>query len=185
MRVPTIFVTHDLEEAVAVSRQIAIVVDGGIRQIGIAREVLDHPNDARVAELTQARNLIRGRIHQSERGSIADTPMGEIPLPAAERSLTDGTSVIVVIRPEVFRVAPPSDAVDGDLAFSGSVTGVIDLGTRAIVSVQVAAATVEVALSPSDVHRYELTEGGPVRLTVQHRDLHVIAVDAPNDSWKL
>ena len=39
-----VFVTHDQEEALAMSDRIAVMSDGEIQQIGQAREIYDHPS---------------------------------------------------------------------------------------------------------------------------------------------
>ena len=43
IRITTVFVTHDLEEAMAVSDQIAIVNQGKIEQVGTPAEIYDNP----------------------------------------------------------------------------------------------------------------------------------------------
>ena len=46
----TIFITHDLDEAVRVGNRIAIMRDGRVVQIGTAEEILMHPADDYVAD---------------------------------------------------------------------------------------------------------------------------------------
>ncbi len=50
MRKTTIFITHDLDEAVRVGDRIAIMRDGRIVQIGTAEEIVMHPADDYVAD---------------------------------------------------------------------------------------------------------------------------------------
>jgi len=46
----TLFVTHDLDEAMRIGSRIAIMKDGRIIQVGTAAEIIDHPADAYVRE---------------------------------------------------------------------------------------------------------------------------------------
>ena len=46
---PTIFVTHDQDEAFAIADRVAVMRDGRIRQQGTPREVWDHPADGWLA----------------------------------------------------------------------------------------------------------------------------------------
>lgn len=54
-----LFVTHDVTEAFRLADRIAVVADGGVRQVGTPREIRDHPADA----------LVRGLI---ESGAVGD-----------------------------------------------------------------------------------------------------------------
>jgi len=50
MKKTTIFITHDLDEAVRIGDRIAIMRDGRVVQIGTAEEIVMHPADDYVAE---------------------------------------------------------------------------------------------------------------------------------------
>lgn len=49
-----LFVTHDVTEAFRLADRIAVVADGGIRQLGTPREIRDHPADKLVRGLIEA-----------------------------------------------------------------------------------------------------------------------------------
>ena len=57
---PTLIVTHDYEDAVAVADQIGVIVEGQLLQLGSPDELVTQPADAFVASFTGA-NLLRGR----------------------------------------------------------------------------------------------------------------------------
>ena len=50
-----VFVTHDLDEAVRIGAQVAVMKDGQVVQVGAPQEVLDHPADEYVARFVQSR----------------------------------------------------------------------------------------------------------------------------------
>jgi molybdate transport system ATP-binding protein len=56
--VPSIVVTHDRLEAVALGDRMAVMVDGRIRQEGAVEEVFRHPADAQVAEAVGMENVL-------------------------------------------------------------------------------------------------------------------------------
>lgn len=61
-----IFVTHDQEEALAMSDSIVVMRNGGIEQIGSASDLYDKPDTAYVADFIGAQNFISGtRIDDS------------------------------------------------------------------------------------------------------------------------
>ena len=59
-QIMTVLVTHDLEEAYLMAKEIAIIDSGRILQVGGREEVLHQPRTRRVAEHTDAKNILRG-----------------------------------------------------------------------------------------------------------------------------
>ena len=60
--VTAVLVTHDQEEALAVSDQIAVMASGRILQVGAARDVYERPRTPFVARFLGAANLIAGKL---------------------------------------------------------------------------------------------------------------------------
>ena len=61
-RVPTLLVTHDRTEALALGDRIAVVADGRIRQVGAVDQVFGAPADAEIARLVGTENVLAGRV---------------------------------------------------------------------------------------------------------------------------
>jgi ABC-type Fe3+/spermidine/putrescine transport system ATPase subunit len=59
--ITSVYVTHDLEEALAMSDRIVVMKDGLIAQVGTPGEIYNHPRNAFVADFVGSANLIRGR----------------------------------------------------------------------------------------------------------------------------
>jgi ABC-type Fe3+/spermidine/putrescine transport system ATPase subunit len=59
--ITSVYVTHDLEEALAMSDRIVVMKDGLIAQIGSPSDIYNHPRNAFVADFVGSANLIRGR----------------------------------------------------------------------------------------------------------------------------
>jgi glycine betaine/proline transport system ATP-binding protein len=59
-RTTTVFVTHDLDEAVRIGHRIAIMKDGAVVQVGSPEEILLHPTNNYVANFT--RNIARSKV---------------------------------------------------------------------------------------------------------------------------
>jgi spermidine/putrescine transport system ATP-binding protein len=90
-----IFVTHDQEEAMALSDRIALLRAGRIEQVGGPREMYGHPSTAYAAEFIGQTNLLRAEVRDgiAHAGSIAWRTFG----PSGE--------VTFSLRPECIRVA--------------------------------------------------------------------------------
>lgn len=64
----TIFVTHDQEEALALSDLIVLMKSGEIVQIGTPEEIYSHPKTAFVADFLGSSNLLEVQVEKSEDG---------------------------------------------------------------------------------------------------------------------
>jgi molybdate transport system ATP-binding protein len=69
-RVPSIVVTHDRMEAVALGDWMAVMVDGRIRQSGPVQDVFRRPADRRVAESLGVENVLPAEIDGRESGLL-------------------------------------------------------------------------------------------------------------------
>ncbi len=65
--ITTIYVTHDQEEAMAISDRIAVFNKGSIEQIGTPREIYDHPGTEFVAEFIGDINRLSGELETKVR----------------------------------------------------------------------------------------------------------------------
>jgi molybdate transport system ATP-binding protein len=68
--VPSIVVTHDRMEAVALGDWMAVMVDGRIRQAGPVEDVFRHPADAQVAESVGVENILPAEIVSHHSGLL-------------------------------------------------------------------------------------------------------------------
>jgi ABC-type Fe3+/spermidine/putrescine transport system ATPase subunit len=59
--VTSVYVTHDLEEALAMSDRIVVMREGVIAQIGTPGDIYNHPRNAFVADFVGSANLVRGK----------------------------------------------------------------------------------------------------------------------------
>src|SRR5947209_339833 len=79
--ITSVYVTHDLEEALAISDRIIVMRDGAIEQVGTPAEIYDRPRNTFVADFIGSANLIRGRRRPDlERDGLVviETPGGAL-----------------------------------------------------------------------------------------------------------
>jgi molybdate transport system ATP-binding protein len=67
LRLPTVLVTHDFEDAATLSHRVGVISEGCILQIGTPEELVAVPNDAFVASFTGA-TLLPGRTVETSDG---------------------------------------------------------------------------------------------------------------------
>jgi ABC-type Fe3+/spermidine/putrescine transport system ATPase subunit len=78
--VTSLYVTHDLEEALAMSDNIIVMRTGAIEQSGSPGEIYNYPRTEFVADFVGSANLIRGRVRRDLASGDAiavETPAGQ------------------------------------------------------------------------------------------------------------
>jgi ABC-type sulfate/molybdate transport systems ATPase subunit len=73
LALPTLVVTHDYEDAIALADRVGVIVDGRMRQLGPIEELVTHPADAFVAAFTGA-NVLSGRA-TGRRGGMTEVTL--------------------------------------------------------------------------------------------------------------
>jgi ABC-type Fe3+/spermidine/putrescine transport system ATPase subunit len=106
-----LFVTHDQEEAMALSDRIALLRDGALEQVASPREIYAHPATAYTAQFIGQTNLLHGEI----RRSIATCGVLRWPLDEA-----DGP-VLFSLRPETIRLSPDGKRQTHEVKFRATV----------------------------------------------------------------
>lgn len=120
-----LFVTHDQEEAMALSDRIALLRDGTVEQVASPREIYARPATAYTAQFIGQTNLLRGEI----RGSIATC--GALRWPREE---TDG-SAIFSLRPEAIRLSADGKRRASEVKFRAAIRQQLYGGTSELLEV--------------------------------------------------
>ena len=109
VRVPSVFITHDQEEALELGDRIAVLNEGHLEQIGTPDQVYNHPETEYVATFLGAANLLLGVATQ---GTVE---IGSAKLPAEKetRRFREGQSVKLVFRPEDVCISQDANLPEG------------------------------------------------------------------------
>lgn len=138
-----LFVTHDQEEAMALSDRIALLHDGVLEQVASPREIYSGPATAYTASFIGQTNLLRAEV----RAGRARCGALEFTAPSP-----DGPAVFS-LRPEAIRIADAAAPVPGTVRF------------RAVVRSQTysgASELLEVACPDGQILRVRLPAAGPL-----------------------
>jgi putative spermidine/putrescine transport system ATP-binding protein len=135
-----IYVTHDQEEALALSDRICLMNHARIEQIGTPQEIYERPATAFAADFIGTSNIFRGEVAGDGRLHTAD---GAFVLPVG--TARAGESVALVVRPEHMRIDPAAECrVSGriiEAVYAGAETRlIVALGSGAEVAVRLPAA---------------------------------------------
>ncbi|WP_269504990.1 ABC transporter ATP-binding protein [Burkholderia sp. IMCC1007] len=123
-----VFVTHDQEEALAMSDRIAVMSDGLVQQIDTPEAIYNRPATRFVANFIGENNLLSGRIAAREAGRvrIAVPQVGEIDTTCAGNHAV-GDAVTLAIRPE--RIVLGNGGPQDGSRIDGKVDATVYLGT--------------------------------------------------------
>jgi putative spermidine/putrescine transport system ATP-binding protein len=165
--ITTLFVTHDQEEALAISDRVGVMQDGRLEQLAPPTEVYSRPATAFVAEFVGLSNRLAGTVS----GSTVTVRGRDLPL--VDPSTPPGPA-IALVRPEAVTLASDSTGESGPLV--GTVIASTFLGATSRVTVDLGDATIMAQLSTADA--MEHPAGSRVALTIRP-DPVLVAADKP------
>ena len=121
MGITTVYVTHDQEEAMAVSDRIAVMKDGVIQQIGTPKILYQRPANLFVSTFIGYTNQVEAKIQErdGERGVLFKDSYF-VPMKNLTEDAVIGMDIIATVRPEEFVIT--DETTEG-------LSGVIDYST--------------------------------------------------------
>jgi iron(III) transport system ATP-binding protein len=106
--ITSIYVTHDQEEALAISDRIVVMNQGRIEQVGDPHSIYLLPQTSFVAGFIGLANMFEGRVLEREGQRLTvETVVGRLTLIDREQAAAQGSVVGVVWRPEDMRPYTP------------------------------------------------------------------------------
>ncbi|MBU6399817.1 MAG: ABC transporter ATP-binding protein [Verrucomicrobia bacterium] len=105
-----VFVTHDQDEALALSDRIAVMCAGRIEQVATAEGLYERPRTRFVAEFLGSCNLLETAVCQPRNGEwLVHSPLGELRIRPAPTAATPASAgIALAIRPERVRLLAPA-----------------------------------------------------------------------------
>jgi molybdate transport system ATP-binding protein len=170
LSIPTLFVTHDFEDAAALAHRIGVLVEGSLRQLGNTAELVAHPADPFVASFTGA-NVLNGVVAGSSNGvvrvrlpdgtvvSTSEPASGEVVLAVYPWDVTVGTE-------------PPHDSALN--VIGGPIRAITELGNRVRLSV----GPISAEITTASLERLELEVGRRVFASFKATGTRVLSSEA-------
>lgn len=117
--ITTVYVTHDQEEALAISDRIAVMNHGVIQQVGTPQEIYLRPSNVFVATFIGHSNLFHGRIEmQGGNPCIVFKSGYKIPMNNMCKTVKSGDEIMISVRPEEFILSGGQQGLKGKVSFS-------------------------------------------------------------------
>ena len=122
--VTTVYVTHDQEEALAISDRVAVMREGRVEQVASPREIYRRPATRFVAEFVGDNNVFSGEVTGLETGADGTTGMGEhgavatvavdddsLTIAVGDRSVSTGDRLVFCVRPDALAFDPETNSL--------------------------------------------------------------------------
>jgi ABC-type Fe3+/spermidine/putrescine transport system ATPase subunit len=161
--ITAVYVTHDQEEALALSDRIAVFNQGKLQQLGPPRELYERPANRFVADFIGVNNVIEGTARE---GSAVETPLG-IFTGIKNETVRPAQRCVVCVRPEnVSFGSAHENKIKGKVAYAAylgnSVRYDVDAGNGIVIKAEVRDARKHVELAMGT----EVTLGFPAASTL-------------------
>lgn len=101
LKITTIFVTHDQEEAMSMADRIAVMKDGKILQVGTPTDLYSNPKTPFIADFVGTSNILTGKVNNVDKG-FSYVRIGEDEIRSSVK--VEKEDVQVIIRPENIRI---------------------------------------------------------------------------------
>ena len=98
LKITSVFVTHDQEEALEVADRVVLMNEGRVEQVGTPEEVYHHPANAFVYNFLGNVNLFHSRVEGRK------VYLGEMPIDLPAESAPDAKSALVFVRPHLLEI---------------------------------------------------------------------------------
>ena len=166
--VTTLYVTHDQQEALALSDRIAIMRSGRLVQVGAPIDLYDRPVDRFTAEFLGEANIMEGDVTATRDGMVRVRVSDRLEVTAElSEDVALGRRVGVMIRPEAIETRERTDG--GPNEWPGVVRDVVFLGDVVRCTVEVAPSVVFRVVMPYRKDEAAVKAGQPITLSAPPR----------------
>ena len=139
MKITTIFVTHDQEEAVVLADRVALILEGRLKQYATPETFYTRPVDQATARFFGGQNFVQGEA----RNGTFSSPLGPLDLP---EGVTDGKGLLT-FRPENARLG---EAPGTRNSINCEILSSIYMGTQTRLTVNAEGQTLQVLCNPNE-----------------------------------
>jgi len=171
----TVFVTHDLDEALLLGDRVAVLLDGRLRQVGPPEQVFSAPADSEVAAFVGVETVVAGRVVAADEGRVIVEASG-LHLEAVGEA-QPGHSVLLCLRPEDVTIRPGDHSSPSSSARNRLPGRITQMGPRGpLVRVVVDCGFAVVALiTRASARDLGLAEGQTVTAAFKASAVHLIS----------
>ncbi len=168
LKVTTIHVTHDFEEAIALGDHIAVLGEGCIKQVGTPEEIFRQPNSEFIARFAMARNIFPGEVIDKGNGTAVFRTEGvELAVVTELRGKLHAS-----VRPEDILISAEPLHSSARNSFGGTITHIVDRSSTRYITVNLPPDFICLVTRRS-FEEMELAEGKKTYITFKATAIHI------------
>jgi putrescine transport system ATP-binding protein len=135
-----VVVTHDQEEAMALSSRIVVMDKGMFQQVGTPKEIYEFPANRFVADFIGTINTFEGVVTAADDETVSaySDEAGETITALGKQLFDVGQLVEIAVRPEKIFIDKEKSTQDGDICVPGVVDDLGYLGNRSLYRIRLA-----------------------------------------------
>jgi ABC-type Fe3+/spermidine/putrescine transport system ATPase subunit len=171
LNLAVVYVTHDQDEALAMSDRIAVLNKGQVEQVGSPSELYEHPRTRFVSDFLGRTIVVSGTVRRDGAdGFVVVRDSGSVSLPGGRgHEFSQGQEVRVLCRPEDITVLPATAC--GPNQVTGQVGRVAYMGSHLEYTISTAGSCLQVPAGKRDLYAV----GATVRLQFDPASITVLA----------
>ncbi|WP_257347362.1 ABC transporter ATP-binding protein [Pseudalkalibacillus decolorationis] len=166
--ITTIFVTHDQEEALAISDRIAVMNKGKIEQIDTPENIYNNPQSAFVSQFIGEVNQLEGTVLETN-GHASNIRVLGSSFSLPEVNIGKGSNITLFIRPERIRIS--KTIREDQICYESTLERKMFLGSKTRYILKVENARLIADIGNSELDPATLKEGSTVYATWYSNDL--------------
>lgn len=169
--ITTVYVTHDQEEALAVSDRIAVMNGGVIQQIDTPKNIYQRPANLFVSTFIGLSNILPGTVAVRDGRPFVQMQDYAVSMEELNGEVRDGQNVKVSVRPEEFIINRAEES-----GIPGTVKSSVFLGITTHYFVELESGQEIEVIQNSDIFDI-IPDGAKIRLAVQPQKINVYTED--------
>lgn len=171
--ITTIYVTHDQDEALALSDRMLIMHQGAAQQIGTPEEIYHAPANLFVMSFIGASNALSGKVQKHEAGKMTIAGAGwEFILPAPKH-FPAGAGVRVAFRPEHCRIQTLQNS--GATTLAGKISAIEFGGSHWLVQCEIGGQACFARVPAEEFNHGQWRDLQEIRLAIAPENLRLFA----------
>ena len=177
LKISTVYVTHDQEEALCISDKVVVMNKGKAQQIDTPRQIYEKPANSFVADFIGIANFIKGQIvevNDNKSNVIVETEHGFNVKALFEEGLTQNIDVLISVRPEAIVVYGQGSVPEEMNSIDGVVRLTNYYGDVMEYEVETSWGTILRADIHNPRHAHIFHEGNPVSVGFKKEDVKLI-----------
>ena len=173
---PTVVVTHDRIEALALGDRIAVISNGRLRQVGPIEDVFGHPADLEVARAVGVETVLKARVVERHGDGLVAIQVGQGRLTALDPGGIDEEVFACIRAEEVILERGPVGRVSARNRLEGTVSSVTPEGplVRVVLDCGFALAAI---VTRQACRELDVKEGETLTAIVKSPSVHLIGRD--------